>query len=329
MTSPADSVAALTAQVWAQATRLSGVVDDKVNEALSLASTAPSIAAPDLIYAPALPSTPALPTMSQAEATGLFDSTKTDILNMLVGEFTTFIGTYFANDAYLTDAEDWLHQALAVGGTGINPTVEAQLWERVRSKALTDAARAQDELSVTWAARRFPVPPGAYMNAGLVLARDSMDATAEAARSQAIESFKVEVENTRIAIERAIALRGVAMQTASEYVRTLATGPQVAASAAGTIIDAEARFASTMTDYYRAQLTAVDIPVRIATTNSTLKVQTNEANLRTAMETLSARVSAVISQAQMLASQAAAAFNSIHTQASISGSDSTNTNIQG
>ena len=89
------------------------------------------------------------------------------------------------------------------------------------------------------------------------------------------------------------------------------------------------RFASTVTDFYRAQVTAAEIPVRVGTVNAELKARTNEANLRTAMETLTQRVSAVVANAQMVGTQAAAALNAIHTQASISGSDSTQTNIEG
>lgn len=106
-------------------------------------------------------------------------------------------------------------------------------------------------------------------------------------------------------------------------------GPTVAAQAAGTIIDAQARMSATMTDFFRAQVQAAEIPVRVATTNAELKVRTNEANLRTAMETLNARVNAVMANAQMVGTQAAAALNAIHTQASVAGTDQTVTSIEG
>ncbi|HOU64462.1 MAG TPA: hypothetical protein PK861_00320, partial [Thermomonas sp.] len=121
----------------------------------------------------------------------------------------------------------------------------------------------------------------------------------------------------------------LALTSALEYIRPLAQGPQVAAQVASTIIDSQSRFAATLTDFYRAQITAAEIPLRVSTTNAELRMRTNETNVRTAMETLGQRVNAAVASAQMAGTQAAAAFNAIHTQASVSGNDSTVTNVEG
>jgi len=326
---PGQYVPIIMSAAWAKAAELSGVVDARVDEALALASSAPSTAAPDAVLVPTLPASPALPGTTQAEASGLLDAARDDVTNLLVGKFTEFLTAYFPEDQYITDAQDWLHRAIAVGGTGISTAVESQLWERARARALADAARAQEELSQTFAARRFAVPPGAYLHASLQIARGAQDATAEAAREQAIKSFETEVGNTRLAIERAISLRGLAVQSAGQYIGTLAAGSQSAVAAASVVVESQNRLAATLTDYYRAQLVAIELPVRVATTNAELGVRTSEANLRAAVETLHRRVEAVLANAQMLGTQAAAAFNALHTQASVSGNDSTTTSIQG
>lgn len=329
MAGPATIVPDYMNRAWTLASGLSSTATARIADARTEASTAPHAAYPDVITVPALPAKPTLSALDQPTATALFDSTRNDVVNMLAGRFSEFITKFFPGDDYVVEAQNWIKRALTTGGTGINASVEAATWERARARTLKDAQRAQDELSTTWAARRFPVPPGAYMNASLQIARGAQDGIAEAARTQAIEAFKMEVDNVRIAVDKAISLRALALSSAGDYVKTLALGPQIAGSIAGSIIDSQTKFSGTMTDYYRAQLAAVEIPVRVATTNAELKSKTTSENLRVEMETLSQRIAAAVAGAQMVGTQAAAALNAIHTQATISGNDSTVTNIEG
>lgn len=314
---------------WDRAVALTEKASALVGNAVALTTPAPVAPAPDVVPAPKLPTAPTLPVLDQSTATAVYDSTSGDVVNMLTGMFSSFLSTHFSENGFVRDAQAWISRALTVGGSGVNAAVEAQLWNRARDRALTDANRAREAMEADWAGRRFPMPPGALRHGLAMIDKTAQDAIAEASRAQATEAFTREVENARIAVERAISLRSLALSSAGEYIRTLVQGPQVAASVAGTVIDAQARFSSTLTDYYRAQVTAAEIPVRVSTTNAELKARTNEANLRTAMETLGQRVSAVVANAQMVGTQAAAALNAINTQASISGSDSTQTNIEG
>lgn len=328
---PAEIVPEYMQRAWDFATSRSSESSTRIAAARSEATTAPRAINPDVITVPALPAKVALSAMDRATSTELFGAARDDIVGMLTGKFSDFIARYFPEDTYVIEAQNWIKRALTVGGAGINVGVEAAIWERARARTLKDAQRAQDELSVVWAARRFPVPPGAYMNASLQIARGAQDAIAEAARTQAIEAFKMEVDNARLAVDKAIALRTLALTSAGDYIKALSLGPQIASTIASTIIDSQVKFSSVTADYYRAQLSAVEIPVRVATTNAELKSRTTSENLRAEMETLSQRVAAVIAGAQMTGTQAAAALNAIHTQASIAGSsnDSVVTSIEG
>ena len=316
-------------RAWTRAVAMSDLAEAHTAEALALAGTPPQIAAPGVISAPTLPTAPTLPSLNQTTATALYDSTSGDLVNMLTGLFSGFLAEHFPSGDFIEDAQDWVKRALTVGGSGVNAAVENQLWNRARDRALIDASRSRDALEADWAARRFPTPPGALRHGLLMIDKTAQDAIAEAARAQASEAFNREVENARIAVERAVSLRGLALSSAAEYIRTLAQGPQVAAQVASTIIDSQSRFSASLTEFYRAQVTAAEIPVRVGTTNAELKARTNEANLRVAMETLGQRVSATVANAQMVGTQAAAALNAIHTQAGVSGSDSTVTSVEG
>ncbi len=326
---PGQYVPVIISAAWAKAEALSGQASDKVEEAIALTTPAPRAANPDVIPLPTLPDAPTLTALSQPTATALYDSTSEDLINTLAGLFSGFLAEHFPTDDYITEAQDWVTRALTVGGGGVNAAVEGQIWNRARDRALADAARNREALETDWAARRFPTPPGALRHGLLMIDKAGQDAIAEAARAQAIEAFTREVENARIAVERAVSLRNLALTTAGEYIRTLAQGPQVAAQVASTIIDSQARFSSTVTDFYRAQLAAVEIPLRVSTTNTELKTRTSETNVRVAMETLTQRVNAAVANANMVATQAAAAFNAVNTSASVSGADQTTTNIEG
>lgn len=326
---PGSYVPVIIGAAWAKAAELSATVDTTVNDALALAATPPSAGAADTITLSGLPGAPTLSPVDLAAATALLDSTRSTIVTDLIGKYTTFMAVHFPADAFVRAAEDWINDALTIGGSGVNATVEDQLWERARSKILVDADRAQEELDLAWSGRRFAIPPGAFTHASLRVQRSAQDGIAEAARDRAIESFKAEIENVRLAVAQATSLRAMALQAGGAYMSTLAQAQQAGTAAASSLVDSQARFASTLTDFYRAQIAAAEIPVRVATTNAELKVRVNEQNLRVAMETLTQRVSAVLANAQMLATQAAAAFNAMHTQASVSGNDSTVTSIAG
>lgn len=326
---PAELVPKYMELAWSKASSLAESANAKTEVALAFIGTAPNAADPDVVRAPTLPTAPVLPALNQASTFALYNSTADDVIDKLTGIYAAFLAKYFPSDTFITAAQDWVTRALTTGGSGINVGVEGQLWARTRDRALNDAARAQESLEVDWAARRFPMPPGALRYGSLMIQRGAQDAIGEAARAQAIESFKAEVDNARTAVDRAVSLRTLALSSAGEYIRTLSSGPSVAATVAGMISESQTRFSSTLTDYYRAQISAVEIPVRVATTNAELHVRVNEQNLRAQMETLTRRVEAVMANAQMTGTQAAAALNAIHTQASISGNDSTNTAIEG
>jgi hypothetical protein len=294
----------------------------KLTEALVLSDVPPQIAAPTDLSAIVLPPLPLVGLIDPAEAQALYDSAKNEITQLLTNAFATFFTVYFPLGAELEVARSWIEDAIAVGGSGINQAVEDQLWQRDRDRVLKDAARAEDEQITAWSARGFPLPPGALAHSLLMIQRDSMDKIGESSRAQAAKVFETEIENVRLAVDKAISLRTQAISSASEYIRTLVLGPQVGAQLASTLLDAEAKVAGIATDFYRAQVASLEVPLRIGTTNAELKQRTNEANQKASLETTAQRVAGVIAQSNMLGSQAAAMLNGFHAQVAIGGSES-------
>ena len=296
-------------------------VDTRVDQTLGFAANAPTIGTTPNLDNVAVPTPPSI-NFSPEQALSLYDSTRLQITQQLSDGFTNYLTTYFPLGTELTDAIAWVKRALTTGGSGVNTTVEAQLWDRDRSRILSDAQRVEDETAATWAARRYPTPPGALTYQVLQVRRDAQKAIAESSRGQAIKVFDTEVENARLAIDKAIDLRKAAISTALDYIKALALGPQLGATLASTLIDAEAKVATVFTEFYRAQVAAAEIPLRIGTTNAELLQRTNEANQKSQVDTLRLRVDATMAAAQALSVQAAAVLNGFHAAVGVQGSES-------
>lgn len=308
---------------WDLATAKSSDALTRTDAAITAASAgAADIAAPSTV-AYTSPTAPTAPTpLSLADAQGLFDTNKDTILTLLTDNFTSFLTANFPIGTYLARAQTWIENALLGGGSGINATVEEQLWERERARALKEQARMADELVTTWAARRFPTPPGALTYQQLQLNRDTAEKLGENSREQAIQSWKAELDNVRFAVDKAISLRVAAVSSAGDYIRTLALGPQTAAQLAGAIVDAEARMAGAVSDFYRSQVGAAEAAMRASQANAELKVRVDEANQMSHLKAIEQKVHAAVAAAQMLATQAAAALNALHAQAGINAAES-------
>lgn len=309
--------------VWAIAAEKSDTTADQTQAAIDYATNAPQIVAPDDLNAIDVSAPPAVSVMTISELQTLFDETTAATASSLVSAFGSFLSTYFPVGAELAAAQAWIERALTTGGSGINTNVEAQIWARDRARVMRDSARLEDEAMSTFAARGFPLPPGALAHQLLTIRRDTQDKIAESSSQAAIKSFDAEVANARLAVERAISLRVAAISAAGEYIKVIALGPQIGAQLTSTLVDAQAKLADATTSFYRAEVASKEIPLRIATTNAELQMRTSESNQKAAMDAIGHRVGAAMAAAQMNGTQAAAALNALHANAAISGADTT------
>src|SRR5690554_4050149 len=117
---------------------------DKSNQADALASTAIAYASgsswidphPTVNFTPADVEPPVnIPFNASGIDTSLYSSTYTQIVNDLADKFARFFDEYFpAKCDFVAKAQDWLCEVLDEGGTGVNPVVEEQLWQRDRAR---------------------------------------------------------------------------------------------------------------------------------------------------------------------------------------------------
>ena len=121
--------------------------------------------------------------------------------------------TYLLSRLATGDATIATLMGMLAGGTAIPADVEAQLWQRDRSRLLMDAQRATEDTVDSWASRGFPLPPGAAVNARLTIQRDVQGKIAESSRERAIKNADIIIENIRIGLQQGIADAAAAGRT--------------------------------------------------------------------------------------------------------------------
>jgi hypothetical protein len=289
-------------------------------------AVAPTLAAPPRV---ALPAALSAPTMNATkDPITEYNTLVTGLRASLGSEFDAFTAAYFPTtlDGKM---QAWLTAALA-GGTGINPVVEDQLWARERTRTLREAARATEEAATTWLGRGFAMPPGALVHQAVVIDREAQEKISESSRERAIKTWETEVENLRLAVGKTMELRNSALDATRNFMMSvIVPSEQVAGSVGIAAADARIKMVSALVDLYRAQAGVNADMARIDTSNAELVERGFEAKLRSETDVIGHRAAAAVAIAQSLGSQAAAALNGMHAQGTVSGSDSTQTVIQG
>lgn len=294
-----------------------------MDAAINDTNPAPQIVAPHLDTSYLPPPLPVLPDNNPANAKAIYDDARLEIQALTEGGYVNFLNTYFPTEAFYPAALAWLDRALTQGGTGINAGVEAQLWERGRSRLGAEAMRAKADLMQGFANRGFPLPPGPLLHATQLVDQDMRDKLAEQSRDISIESFRAELENTRLAITTAIDMRFKAVNAAAQYIAMLLEGPKTAMQLATAQVGFQTEYARTLVQFYTAQAQAVDPRIRLSIADAQIQAQIAEANLRSKNLTDTNQGNKAQEAARMVASAAAASLNGINAGASISGSDST------
>lgn len=268
-----------------------------------------------------IPAAPELDGFSSSEMNNLYQSTADEIKTMLANGLTSFLTTFFPLGNELASAQAWIAKALSTGGTGLNAAVEDQIWQRDRTRLLADASRAASEAMSTWAARGYALPPGALVGQVARIEQDARDKIAAASRDVAIQQAQMELDNIKFAVEKAIALRVAAIQAAGEYIKTLALGPQLGTQLATSMVDAKAKIAQAMTNFYQAEISALELPVKLAIAEGSINAEVGKANLASFTSTNELRARVATAAMQQVGTQAAAALNALHANAGFSGSE--------
>ena len=266
----------------------------------------PSVTAPDVT----------IPTnIDTSQIISTFDSKYADIANFLTTKFTGFISTYAPNESQTyTAAETWIKDAIANPTAGIPATVQAQLLGDEQARVLADKVRAQD---ATWAAaagRRFPLPPDVVQSINLQIEQKSQDELAAASRN----ITKMSIEQMRFVIERALELRKILLGEAVDYIKALASAPDIASKVIGVGYDAQSKLISAASQFYAADTNAKEMVSKVQQYNNSMTFDKDAKNQAVEMDMIKARAEAFMRDLQMLAQQATSLFNNLHASVGMS-----------
>ena len=233
-------------------------------------------------------------------ATLSYEAQRDQLIALLTGQLAGFFQTYYplATDAF-NPAINWLVNSITVGGTGIRPAIEAQIWQRDRDRVTAEGQRAEAQTLRDFADRGFSLPPGAAA-AGLRAIREQQMTTLQGqSRDAAIKTMDVEVENVRFAVEQAVSARMQALGAAADYIRALMSAPDAAARVASINSDAKARMLGATADLYRARLQRDELALRLPMFNAETGVRAATANMQGFYQGLDARVRAAAAAADV------------------------------
>ena len=288
--------------------------------AMTAAQSAATMGSPGFSFTPNPgPFTVAIPNTANVNLNPQFQSLYSQIKNDLVAQFATFFNTYFPNECdYLGEAQQWICDAISVGGTGIPAPVEAQIWDRDRERVLQEASRVEDELLSGWSAKGYPLPPGALVYAAYRVNADAQNKISQQSRDVAIKQIEIEIENIRFAVQQALNLRIGAVQAASAYINALARAADVGVQFSQQAVNAQAELINAATNFYRARIAIEEIKYNVAAKNAELELHAQKADVDAFMLRAGNASGAASQAARAAGDMAAAALNALHSQATLS-----------
>lgn len=278
---------------------------------------------PEMIAATVTPVSVTEPSVTIPDAVELsdiiasFDAEQTALVADLADKFTAFRVAYFPDEqSTYTSAEDWLRDSVANPSVGMPATVASQIWEDDRSRILADSSRASAEVLAVFAARRYPLPPGAAAAAVVEIEQKAQSELAASSRKVAVMS----VEQMRFAIDKIVSLRQGAMAAALDYVKTLAFGMDMASKVVSGGYDAQSRLISAAAAFFNARTAAKDLEFKGDQVNAQLAQEAGKSNLQSALSTVEMRLKSLQQEADLLGRMAQALYNNLHASAGASAS---------
>ena len=308
----------------------SATSDSMFTNALNGAGSAPTMSPAPFLFAPDVLEPPVtIPTDAQGASVAKFYELSQAVINQLADLFSGYMTKYFPDDTpYLQEAQNWIVKALTVGGTGLNANVEDQMWQRDRSRITRDSLKAEEEAIATWAARRYPLPPGAATYQVMGIRGAAADQIAESSRSLAIKQMEIEIDNTKFAVEQAIKLYSAAMNAAVDYVKALSVGPASGMQIIPSITDSQSKLIGAANQYYQSRIAVEELRMKAAQVGSEHDQAARAKNVDALLTLIKERVDAAIAAAQSMGTQAASALNSLHAAASGSYQGSASNSVQ-
>lgn len=243
------------------------------------------------------------------------------LVAQLASMYTAFLGDTFPWDEEYAAAQAWVHKALTSGGTGLNAFVEDQIWQRERDRLQDEAAQGEEEIAAAWAARRYPLPPGAAAHQMLMVRQNLRDNLAKSSREVAIKQAEMELENVRFALTTAIDVRKASVQAGLDYLARMTFGYTFPAEKVVQSAQASAQLEQALTAYYQAQVGLKELMLKNSMGIYEIQTQFVKDKAQIELGYLKEKVGAITNAMQAISVQAAATLNALHASTGFTGTD--------
>ena len=306
-------------ETWAQAnTRmlaLTNKIDEITNQTTGWLSTA---AAPHISSGSMSPVTvpePVVNIPTNIDTSMIYADFATQynaIRALITSDLPTVFSNYFPEDMLTyTAAEGWVQAAMANPNSGLPAAVQAQLIADDHSRVLAESVRASDAVVQTFAARRFPMPPGAAASAVLQIQQKAQDLMAESSRKITLQC----IDAMKFAIDEAMKMRQMAIGSALDWAKTMVAAPDEASKVIGIGIDAQSKLIHAVSSYYGARTAAMELTAKINEFNIETALTVSEKNQAADMNMIENRLKAILTEIQAFAQVCTALYNNLHTGA--------------
>ena len=241
-----------------------------------------------------------------------YEAQRDFLVQLMVDKLAEFFTIYYPlnTDGY-DEGMDWLINTITNGGTGINPAVEHQIWQRGRDRVIAEGSRADSQTMLQFAQRGFSLPSGAMTKLLQANRFEQLGRLQEQSRDVAIRQAEIELENLRFAVDKVVNARLQAIATAADYIRAITNGFDSAVNIANQEAQAKAALMSATADLYRARLQRDEIAMRVPFQVSDNTLRTGELNLNAFYQGIDAKVRGAGVAAQVYGSMAQAALSSL------------------
>lgn len=250
------------------------------------------------------------------------------IIDKLVDIFRNYMNEFLPNECpYLEKAQLWCCRTLSgQNPTGIDAQIEAQIWNRERDRILAENGRAKEDIIREYSARGYPMPPGAMYEAVLSIERKNMEEIGKSSRDIAIEMAKIEIENMKFAVEKAIELYVGATQAAGEYIKALAMGPQIGMEVIPSVTDSQSKLIEAANSYYQSRIRVAEMIQKNWQFNAEMNNKSKSETMQNALAVGKSNAEVYMNRAKVAATLAAAGANALSANASVALNHSNSTN---
>ena len=240
-----------------------------------------------------------------------FEAQRDFLVQFMIDRLTEFFTVYYPlnTDGY-DEGTAWLVDTITNGGTGINPAVENQIWQRGRDRVIAEGARTDSQTLIQFSQRGYSLPAGVMVKQLQANRFEQLGRLQEQSRDVAIKQAEIEIENLRFAVNLAIDARLRALDAAANYIRALVSAFDSAVHVANLEAQAKAALIAATADLYRARLQRDEIAMRVPFQVADNTVKISSINLDAFYQGIDAKVRG--------ASAAAGVYGAI-AQAALSG----------